>query len=102
MSAPRDETRSRSAPPPHHDADVVLPGGGATVRVRAVRPDDEPRLSVFLQSLSERSRRLRFVATVTNEFLNRAAARFSNVDAVSTFGLVATTGVTERIIGHAM
>ena len=55
-----------------HEADVVL-RDGSTVRIRGIRPDDEPRLAEFFRSLSDRARSLRFCAAVKDDFLNQAA-----------------------------
>ncbi len=83
------------------EVDVVL-RDGSTVRLRPVRPDDEERLLAFLRGLSEESRALRYSVPATEEFLAREARREARVDGVRRFGLVATTGVEERIVGHAV
>src|SRR5205085_9766903 len=68
--------------------------------VRPVRPDDEPRLLAFLEGLSEESRALRFFSPAVN--LAAEARRESHVDYEREFGLVATVGADERIVGHAL
>lgn len=83
------------------EVDVVL-RDGSTVRLRPVRPDDEERLLAFLRGLSQESRILRYFVPTTDEFLAREARREARVDQVQRFGLVATTGVEERIVGHAV
>jgi hypothetical protein len=44
---------------PHRKGDVVL-RDGSTVRIRVMRPSDEPGLCALLTSLSDESRWLRF------------------------------------------
>ncbi len=92
-------TAGTTAYPAHREADVVL-RDGSTAHVRPVRPDDEPRLLAFLQGLSEESRTLRFFSPAIN--LADEAHRESHVDYERQFGLVATVGADERIVGHAM
>src|SRR3990170_2575985 len=87
--------------PAHREADVVL-RDGATVHVRPVSPDDDHRLLIFFRSLSERSRALRFFSPTTDVFLMGEARREADVDYVKTFGLLATTGLEERVVGHAL
>src|SRR3972149_725212 len=87
--------------PAHREADVVL-RDGATVHVRPVSPDDDHRLLIFFRSLSARSRSLRFFSPTTDVFLMGEARREADVDYVKTFGLLATTGLEERVVGHAL
>jgi acetyl coenzyme A synthetase (ADP forming)-like protein len=87
--------------PAHRESDVVLKDG-STIRVRPVRPEDEPQLRAFLLSLSDTSRALRFFAPVKDAFLEAEAGRESRVDYRATFGLVALAGREERIVAHAM
>lgn len=91
----------RSTPVTRHEADVVLKDG-TTVRLRPVRPDDEGPLLQLLRGLSEESRRLRFFAGTTDEFLRETARREAQADGVRRFGLVAATGSPERIVGHGV
>jgi len=86
--------------PAHREADVVL-RDGSTVRVRPVRPDDRAALLALFRSLSETSRARRFFAGVSDRFLEEAAHRLVDVDYVSRFGLVATAGPEQELIGHA-
>ncbi len=74
---------------------------GSTVRVRPIRSDDESQLYELLHGLSEDSRTLRFFGAVSDYLLKREAERESHVDYARTFGLVATAGRRERIVGHA-
>ena len=83
------------------EADVVL-RDGSTVRVRAVRPADEPRLLEFLRGLSESSRTLRFGGGVSDYFLRQAAGQLAREDSEHALGLIAMSGPDQRIIGHAM
>lgn len=91
----------RSTPVARHAADVVLKDG-TTVRLRPVRPDDEVPLLQFLRGLSEESRRLRFFAGTTAEFLRETARKEAQADGVRRVGLVATTGSPERVVGHGV
>jgi acetyl coenzyme A synthetase (ADP forming)-like protein len=85
--------------PTDREADVVL-RDGSTVHVRPVKPADEPRLLAFLRSLSHESRALRFFSAGAD--LEAFARDQSHVDYADVFGLIATTGVDARIVGHAM
>ena len=85
--------------PSSREADVVL-RDGSTVRIRPVRPSDEPAVRSFLEGLSRQSRALRFWSGAAN--LERAAAWEVDVDYRDRYGLVATTGSDERVVGEAM
>jgi acetyl coenzyme A synthetase (ADP forming)-like protein len=78
--------------------DVVL-RDGSTVRVRAVRPDDEARVKAFLSGLSQRSRVLRFFSAAPD--LAGQAHQFTHLDPARDHGLVATAGADAEIVGHA-
>ncbi len=82
----------------HRDGDVVL-RDGSTVRIRVMRPMDEPSLLALLQSLSEESRWLRFYSSASGSALATEAHREANLD--HTFGLLAFSGAEERVVGHA-
>jgi acetyl coenzyme A synthetase (ADP forming)-like protein len=84
-----------------HEADVIL-RDGSTLRVRPIEPGDEPRLFAFYRALSDRSRTLRFQGAMSEDSLRRMASELIKADGESTFGLVATAGHAERIVGHAM
>ena len=84
--------------PTHRDGDVVL-RDGSTVRIRVMRPTDEPSLLALLQSLSEESRWLRFYSSASGSALAAEAHREANLD--HTFGLLAFSGAEERVVGHA-
>ncbi len=87
--------------PAHREADVVL-RDGSTVHVRPIRPDDEGRLLAFFQALSRNARALRFFSATSETFLLAEARREADVDYVRTFGLIATAGREERVVGHAI
>jgi acetate---CoA ligase (ADP-forming) len=72
------------------------------VRIRPVGPDDEPRILAFLHGLSERSRSLRFFAPASDTVLAGEARRAATAATREGFGLVATMGAEERIVGHAL
>jgi acetate---CoA ligase (ADP-forming) len=78
--------------------DVAL-RDGATVCIRAVRPDDQPALSRFLGGLSEEARYLRFFTGGVN-FERQARAAAALCDDKGR-GLIALAGRPERIVGHA-
>src|SRR5688572_6012734 len=81
-------------------ADVVL-RDGSTIRVRSVRPDDEPRLFALLHGLSDGSRRFRFFGTITDERLVQEARRQARLDYTRDFAMVATEGREGKVVGHA-
>ncbi len=86
--------------PAHREADVVL-RNGATVRVRPIRRGDEASIVAFLWGLSEDSRVLRFFGPTSDAALVDRARREVDVDYVRRFGLVATAGPGDRIVGLA-
>ena len=89
---------TETAPYPEQlEADVVL-RDGSTVRVRPVRPGDEGSLGTFLAGLSEESRWLRFFGGTS---VAGQARRAAEVDYANRFGLVATSGSDDGIVGHA-
>jgi acetyl coenzyme A synthetase (ADP forming)-like protein len=92
---------SPSAYPVHRAGDVVL-RDGSTVHVRPVRSADREGLLAFLRGLSESSRVFRFFAQTTETFLEKEAARVSDVDYTTLYSIVATTGERQRIVAHAM
>ncbi|HEX5732081.1 MAG TPA: GNAT family N-acetyltransferase [Blastocatellia bacterium] len=94
------KANNQTAQPFYQEGDVVLKDG-STIHVRPIRPDDESRLLDLLRSLSQQSRWLRFFAPVSDASLTAEAHREVNVDYTSRFGVVATKGSDERIVGHA-
>jgi acetyl coenzyme A synthetase (ADP forming)-like protein len=78
--------------------DVAL-RDGSTVSVRPVCADDEPGLLAFLRALSDQSRLLRFFSAGAD--LAGQARQFAQVDGELAYGLIATTGGTGEIVGHA-
>ncbi len=92
---------NRNAQQPfYQEGDVVLKDG-STIHVRPIRPDDEARLLELFRSLSDQSRWLRFFAPVSDAVLTAEAHREVTIDYTSRFGVVATKGSEERIVGHA-
>jgi acetyl coenzyme A synthetase (ADP forming)-like protein len=79
-------------------ADVAL-RDGSTVRVRPVRAGDKPALRALLDRLSEDSRWLRFFTAGAD--LDRKADWAADMGGGRGFGVVATLGTPERIVGHA-
>src|SRR5262245_52129001 len=82
----------------HRPGDVVLKDG-STVRVRAMRPEDDAALSALFKSLSEQSLWMRFYSVAKGSALEAEAHRETNME--RTFGLVALSGPEERLVGHA-
>ncbi|HEU4713164.1 MAG TPA: GNAT family N-acetyltransferase [Pyrinomonadaceae bacterium] len=80
------------------EGDVVL-RDGSTVHIRIMRPADEAGLCALLSSLSEESRWLRFYCLQNSASLAAEAHREANLDRA--FGLIATSGDEERVVGHA-
>jgi acetyl coenzyme A synthetase (ADP forming)-like protein len=78
--------------------DVAL-RDGATVRVRPLRPGDEPGLCALLDGLSVESRWLRFFSAGAD--LHRAASYMASLEPDRGRGLVAVAGDPERIVAHA-
>jgi acetyl coenzyme A synthetase (ADP forming)-like protein len=89
-------------PQPVYRAGNVVLRDGSTVEVRPIRPDDEPRLLAFFLSLSEESRRMRFHSSLSETSLAAEAQREANIDYLNRFGVVATKGAEERIVGNAL
>jgi acetyl coenzyme A synthetase (ADP forming)-like protein len=79
---------------------VVAMRDGSVTHIRPVRPEDAEPLLAFLRALPDDDRRMRFFSLATN--LPRIARDEANVDYVQSLGLVATLGVEQRIIGHAL
>jgi len=77
-----------------------LPGGAATIR--AIRPDDAPRLQAFVGRLSPDSIYFRFMTSL-RELSDEAAAQLVNVDYRQRMALLATLpdGDDEIVIGVA-
>jgi GNAT superfamily N-acetyltransferase len=81
-AAPGDE------PPPGEGADVVL-SDGATVHLRAIRPDDADALRAFHARLSPESIVLRFFGPHPR-LSDAEVERFTHVDGVDRVALIAT------------
>jgi len=79
--------------------DVAL-RDGSTVRVRPVGPADEAGVLAFLDGLSGHSRLFRFFSAGTD--LAGQARRFTDVDGVSAYGLVASAGDPGAVVAHAV
>lgn len=80
--------------------DVVL-RDGSTLRTRAVKPDDEPRLLAFFRGLSASSRRFRFFGLASDASLSAELHKHFQAGTAPGFGIVAVEGHEERIVGHA-
>ena len=95
-----DDQQDHNANPSALPVDVVL-RDGSTLRVRPVRPDDEPGLLAFLRGLSEGSRRFRFFNLASSAYLEQVSHREATIDPRRDFGIVAVDGHEGRIVGHA-
>src|ERR1051326_4629097 len=73
---------------------------GSLVHIRPVRPDDANRLQAFLQALPSEDRYLRFFSFGNN--LAATAHDETNVDYVTSLGLLATAGPDQRVVGHGL
>src|SRR5664279_2801065 len=98
-SSARMGSRLSGAYPANREADVVL-RDGSTVSLRPVRPGDQKRLFEFFESLDLESRSLRFFSG--GAALDRSAERMANVDYAESYGLLATRGAEERLVGHGL
>lgn len=85
--------------PAHLEAEVAT-RDGSLVHVRPVRPQDSELLLGFLQALPVEDRYLRFFSFGGD--LARTARDESNMDYVSSLGLLATVGPEQRVVGHAL
>ncbi|HET8565543.1 MAG TPA: GNAT family N-acetyltransferase [Solirubrobacterales bacterium] len=85
--------------PAHREADVVL-HDGSTVRLRPVRAGDQGALQGLFERLSEESRAFRFFSGAVD--LKRAARVLAEVDYEERYGLIATRGAGERVVGHGL
>ena len=83
--------------PAHRETDVAL-RDGSTVHVRPVRSDDEPHLIELFGSLSQESLAFRFFSAGPS--LESAAQLVVDVDYESRYGLVATRGGEENLVGQ--
>jgi GNAT superfamily N-acetyltransferase len=83
--------------PAYREADVVL-RNGSTVHLRPVRRGDEPALLDLLGRLGQDSRMFRFFSGAPN--LEQAALDMAEVDYADRYGLVATRGGEDRLVGH--
>src|SRR5215813_2722262 len=94
------EARTMRVTEPRHYATEELLRDGGSITIRAIRPDDKPRLLALFEQLSSRSVYFRFFQTkqrLTDEELRY----FTELDFVRNMALVATlrVGDAEHIIG---
>jgi acyl-CoA synthetase (NDP forming)/RimJ/RimL family protein N-acetyltransferase len=78
--------------------DVAL-RDGSTVRVRPVQATDRAAMRAFLDGLSDEARYLRFFSAGVD--VDRQALAASTVGPDTGYGLVASGGEPQRIVGHA-
>ena len=88
--------RTAAAYPRAHEVDVALRDGSA-LHLRPVKAEDAPAVLAFLESLSPQSVGLRFFGAPD---LRWASEWSTDVDYADRYGLVATTGAEETIVGH--
>lgn len=85
--------------PAHREADVVL-RDGSTVRLRPIRREDEPALLRFFEGLSVESQAFRFFSGAPD--LEQTARLMAEVDYAGRYGIVASRGEDDRIVGHGV
>lgn len=83
--------------PAHRSADVAL-SDGSTVHIRPVRDEDESALAGFFDELSPQARGFRFFTAAAST--ERAASLAVDLDYEGRYGLVATRGDDEQVVGH--
>jgi L-amino acid N-acyltransferase YncA len=71
---------------------------GSAIRIRHVRPEDQPALLAFMQQLSPESRRLRFFTPACD--LHESARWAASADGADHIGLVALDS-RDQILAHA-
>jgi acetate---CoA ligase (ADP-forming) len=89
--------RAGAAYPRAHAVDVAL-RDGSTLHLRPVRGEDGPAVLAFLESLSPQSVGLRFFGAPDLKWVSEWS---TDVDYADRYGLVATTGVEQTIVGHS-
>jgi acyl-CoA synthetase (NDP forming)/RimJ/RimL family protein N-acetyltransferase len=82
---------------PPGEVDVAL-RNGSTLHVRGVREGDAPAMRAFFAALSVESIGLRFFGVPNFEWVTEWAAEIGHH--ADRYGLVATTGPTQTIVGH--
>lgn len=85
--------------PASREADVVL-HDGSTVHLRPVRDGDQAALLELFGRLGADSRMFRFFSGAPN--LEEAAHDMADVDYAGRYGLVATRGGDDRLVGHGI
>ena len=75
--------------PLHFPPEPLPLTGGTRATVRAIRPDDAPRIQAFVSRLSPQSSYYRFLSTIT-ALSDAEATRLATVDYVDRMALVAT------------
>lgn len=73
---------------------------GSTVRLRPIRRGDEPALLRFFESLSVESQAFRFFSGAPD--LEQTARLMADVDYAGRYGIVASRGEDDRIVGHGV
>src|SRR6185437_3427127 len=96
---PQDVTLSPGKYPSDLEVEVAT-RDGSLVHIRPVRPDDADGVLAFLQALPPEDRYLRFFSFGNN--LARTARDETNVDYVTSLGLLASAGPEQRIVGHGL
>jgi len=78
------------------EVDVAL-RDGSSVHLRPVRAEDGPKIRAFLEALSPDSIAFRFFGFPSLDWVQRWSL---DVDYADSFGLIATTGPGQEIVGH--
>jgi acetyl coenzyme A synthetase (ADP forming)-like protein len=92
-------TVARGVYPTELEAEVAT-RDGSIVHVRPIRPEDAERLLTFFRELPDDDRRLRFFSLGND--LKRTVRDETNIDYVSSLGLIATAGPEQRVVGHVL
>jgi acyl-CoA synthetase (NDP forming)/GNAT superfamily N-acetyltransferase len=88
-----------SAEQAQQEVDVSL-RDGSTVHVGPLRPSDRERLAGFFGGLSDESRAFRFFSGGV-DLRRAAAASVEGVGSNGRYGLIATRGESDEVVGHA-
>jgi acetyltransferase len=86
------------APYPEELETSVMLQGGAVVRLRSVRPEDEPLLQNFAAHMDPEDLRLRFLAPMRG-LSHQLAARLSHIDYEREMALIALADGAEEMLG---
>src|ERR1700758_4514422 len=87
-----------SRPKPLESAEQLL--DGTVIRLRSIRPEDEPLLQDFAAHMSPEDMRLRFFAAMRG-LSHKLAARLSHIDYDRDIAVLASAEDAEEVLGVA-